>query len=174
MNRLVNKIISGHDLTFNLAFQRDEESGWFVVHVVELPGCVSQGATVDEAKVNIVNALESYMEVLPKTAIRNQATPGASIPVESSVSQTTKMLVRPKFEVHARVPRVSLRPAACERARARKVFERKLGCECRKNAEHIILVSPAGQVISIPNHAEVRRPTLKQALRTCGIGDKEY
>jgi hypothetical protein len=43
MNALVDKIISGHDLTFSLEFQRDEESGWFVVHVVELPGCVSQG-----------------------------------------------------------------------------------------------------------------------------------
>jgi len=32
----------------------------------------------------------------------------------------------------------------------------------------------AGQVISIPNHDEVKRPTLKQVLRTCGIDDKEY
>jgi HicA-like toxin of HicAB toxin-antitoxin system len=56
----------------------------------------------------------------------------------------------------------------------RKVFERTLGFECRKNAEHIILVSPGGVVISIPNHREVKRPTLKQILRTCGIDDKEY
>jgi hypothetical protein len=56
----------------------------------------------------------------------------------------------------------------------RKVFEGKLGFECRKNSEHIILVSPAGQVISIPNHVEVKRPTLKQVPRTCGIGDKDY
>jgi predicted RNase H-like HicB family nuclease len=42
-----------------LEFQRDEESGWFVVHVVELPGCVSQGATIGEAKANIANALEA-------------------------------------------------------------------------------------------------------------------
>jgi hypothetical protein len=56
----------------------------------------------------------------------------------------------------------------------RKVFERKFGFECRKNAEHIILVSPAGQVIAVPNHDEVKRPTLKQVLRTCGIDDKEY
>ena len=56
----------------------------------------------------------------------------------------------------------------------RKVFERQFRFECRKNAEHIILVSPAGQVISIPNHDEVKRPTLKQVLRTCGIDDKEY
>jgi hypothetical protein len=44
----------------------------------------------------------------------------------------------------------------------------------RRSAEHIILVSPAGQVISVPNHDEVKRPTLKQALRTCGIDDKDY
>lgn len=56
----------------------------------------------------------------------------------------------------------------------RKVFERKLGFACRKIAEHIILVGPNGVVISIPNHDEVKRPTLKQVLRTCGIEDKEY
>jgi predicted RNase H-like HicB family nuclease len=101
MNALVDKIASGNELTFNLEFQRDEESGWFVVHVAELPGCVSQGATMDEAKANIANALELYMEVLLETAIRNQATPEGSLSVESGVSQTAKMLVRAKFEVHA-------------------------------------------------------------------------
>ena len=60
----IDKIITGHDLTFNLSFERDKESGWFTVHVVELPGCVSQGATMEEAKLNIANALELYMEVL--------------------------------------------------------------------------------------------------------------
>jgi len=54
------------------------------------------------------------------------------------------------------------------------VLERKFGFDCRKNAEHIILVSSAGQVISIPNHNEVKRPTLKKVLRTCGINDKDY
>jgi predicted RNase H-like HicB family nuclease len=101
MNPFVDKIISGHDLTFNLEFQRDPESGWFVVHVVELPGCISQGATIDEAKANIANALESYMEVLLETAIRNQAARDNSASVESSVNETAKMLVRPKFEVRA-------------------------------------------------------------------------
>ncbi len=100
MNAFVDKIISGHDLTFNLEFQRDQESGWFVVHVVELPGCVSQGATIDEAKANIANALESYMEALLETAIRSQTT-GNTASVESSVNETAKMLVRPKFEVRA-------------------------------------------------------------------------
>lgn len=101
MNEFVDTIISGNDLTFNLEFQRDEESGWFVVHVVELPGCVSQGATIGEAKANIANALEAYMEVLLETAILDQAAREGSVSVESSVSETAKMLVRPKFEVRA-------------------------------------------------------------------------
>ena len=101
MNAFVDKIISGHDLTFNLEFQRDEESGWFVVHVVELPGCASQGATIDEAKANIANALESYMEVLLETAVRSQAAHEASPSVKAAVSGTARILVRPKFEIRA-------------------------------------------------------------------------
>jgi predicted RNase H-like HicB family nuclease len=89
-------------ITFNLEFQRDEESGWFVVHVVELPGCVSQGATIDKAKANIANALESYMEVLLDTAVRNQgAHKETSLPVKATVSATARMLVRLKFEFRA-------------------------------------------------------------------------
>ena len=101
MNSIVDKLITGRDLTFNLEFQRDEESGWFVVHVVELPGCVSQGPTVEEAKANIADALESYMEVLLEDAIQHQAARGAPLRVESTVRETAKMLVRPTFEVHA-------------------------------------------------------------------------
>ena len=101
MNAIVDKIITGRDLTFNLEFQLDEESGWFVAHILELPGCVSQGPTIEEAKANIANALESYMEVLLETAIRSQSTREASIQVESTVNQTAKMLVRPKFEIRA-------------------------------------------------------------------------
>ena len=85
----------------NLEFQRDEESGWLVVHVVELPGCVSQGATIGEARVNIANALEAYMEVLLETAILNEATPQGSLTADPSVVETAKILVRPKFEVRA-------------------------------------------------------------------------
>jgi hypothetical protein len=56
----------------------------------------------------------------------------------------------------------------------RKVLELKFGFVCRRNAEHIVLASPGGVIVSIPNHNEVKRPTLKQALRTARIDDKEY
>jgi predicted RNase H-like HicB family nuclease len=101
MGTFVDQLVSGHDIRFNLEFQRDEESGWFAVHVVELPGCVSQGATIEEAKANIAKALESYMEVLFEAALRNQLGRQALVSAESPVSETAKLLVRPRFEVRA-------------------------------------------------------------------------
>src|ERR1700686_2770402 len=101
MSTFVDQFVSGHDITFNLEFQRDEESGWIVVRIVELPGCVSQGATIEEAKANIANALESYMEVLFEAAIRNQVGREGSVPVEFQVGESAKLMVRPRFEVRA-------------------------------------------------------------------------
>lgn len=98
MNTLVEKIVTARDLTFHLTFQRDRESGWFTVHVVELPGCVSQGATTEEARANIGNALEAYLETLLELAIENQGVQGADS-VESSAGETATIRVRPKFEV---------------------------------------------------------------------------
>ena len=65
MSALVGKITTRNDLTFHLQFMRDEKSGWFTVNVIELPGCVSQGETLDEARVNIADALEGCLEALP-------------------------------------------------------------------------------------------------------------
>ena len=77
------------DLTFNLEFQKDEESGWFTVHVVELPGCVSQGATVDEARANIADALSTYLDVVFESALRGQPSP----------QPYGQLSVHPRFEV---------------------------------------------------------------------------
>jgi predicted RNase H-like HicB family nuclease len=41
-----------------------EEDGGYVIEVPSLPGCVSQGDTLDEALENIKEAIELYIEVL--------------------------------------------------------------------------------------------------------------
>jgi hypothetical protein len=64
-------------------------------------------------------------------------------------------------------------PLASRQKTSRRL-EGKFEFQRRRSAEHIILISPAGQVVSIPNHREVRRPTLRQVLRTCAIDDKDY
>jgi predicted RNase H-like HicB family nuclease len=38
------------------------EGGWYVVTVPSLPGCISQGKTIKEAKQNIREAIALYLE----------------------------------------------------------------------------------------------------------------
>jgi predicted RNase H-like HicB family nuclease len=38
------------------------EDGWYVVTVPALPGCISQGRTITEAKRNIREAISLYLE----------------------------------------------------------------------------------------------------------------
>lgn len=42
------------------------EDGYFVVHVPALPGCITQGRTVEEAQANAKEAIEAYLESLRK------------------------------------------------------------------------------------------------------------
>lgn len=49
---------------FNVIFQEEPEGG-FSVWVPGLPGCASQGETFEEAKGNIVEAIELYLEDNP-------------------------------------------------------------------------------------------------------------
>ncbi len=44
------------------------EDGWYVVECPALPGCVSQGKTVEEALENIKDAIQGCLEVLNKRA----------------------------------------------------------------------------------------------------------
>ena len=41
---------------------REGEDGWYVVEVPSLPGCISQGKTVEEALENIKEAIALYLE----------------------------------------------------------------------------------------------------------------
>jgi len=45
---------------------KQDEDGVFVAHCPALPGCVSQGATREEAQANIKEAITGYLESLKK------------------------------------------------------------------------------------------------------------
>ena len=49
-------------MTYKVALQQSEEG--FSVWVPGLPGCVSQGATEEEALTNIADAVREYLEVV--------------------------------------------------------------------------------------------------------------
>ena len=46
-----------------------QEEGGYTVYVPSLPGCVSQGETVEEAMANIKEAIEVYLESLKERGI---------------------------------------------------------------------------------------------------------
>jgi predicted RNase H-like HicB family nuclease len=46
-----------------------QEEGGYTVYVPTLPGCVSQGVTVEEAMANIREAIEVYLESLKERGI---------------------------------------------------------------------------------------------------------
>lgn len=45
-----------------MMIRKRDETGGYVVEVPSLPGCVSQGETMDEAVANIKEAIELYIE----------------------------------------------------------------------------------------------------------------
>ncbi|MBN2067282.1 MAG: type II toxin-antitoxin system HicB family antitoxin [Candidatus Diapherotrites archaeon] len=48
---------------FEVLFEKDEDGG-FIAFVPALPGCYSQGDTLKEAKANIKEAIELYLETV--------------------------------------------------------------------------------------------------------------
>jgi predicted RNase H-like HicB family nuclease len=50
-------------MIFRVVVEKDE-SGYYVGAVPALPGCLSQGKTVEELKVNIEEAIEGWLEVM--------------------------------------------------------------------------------------------------------------
>jgi predicted RNase H-like HicB family nuclease len=53
-------------MKFQVVFTFDSEYQGYVAEVPELPGCVSQGKTLDEAVENIKDAIRGYLHVQEK------------------------------------------------------------------------------------------------------------
>ena len=51
---------------FVIELFEDPEVGGFVADVVNLPGCMSQGETKEEALENVEKAIKAYLEVIGK------------------------------------------------------------------------------------------------------------
>ncbi|MCH8814261.1 MAG: type II toxin-antitoxin system HicB family antitoxin [Chloroflexi bacterium] len=52
-------------MEFVVTLEKDED-GFIVAECPSLPGCLSQGKTRDEARANIKDAIEGYLESLRK------------------------------------------------------------------------------------------------------------
>ncbi|MGI0479619.1 type II toxin-antitoxin system HicB family antitoxin [Geminocystis sp. CENA526] len=56
-------------MKFQVIFTFDSEYNGYVAEVPRLPGCVSQGKTMDEAIANIKDAIQGYLYVQNKHQI---------------------------------------------------------------------------------------------------------
>lgn len=59
-------------MKFKVVIEKDE-TGYYVAEVPALPGCVSQGKTIKETKVNIKEAIEGWLEVMNERAKKTSA-----------------------------------------------------------------------------------------------------
>lgn len=64
--------------SYTVIYEADPEGG-FVASVPALPGCYSQGDSLGDAKKNITEAIELYLEELQED--------NSELPVEHSISQ---------------------------------------------------------------------------------------
>ncbi len=53
---------------FEVIFTAQEEGG-FTAEVPDLPGCISEGDTFEEAKYNIIEAIELYLDTLAERGV---------------------------------------------------------------------------------------------------------
>lgn len=70
-------------LGYTAIFEPDVEGG-FVVYVPALPGCMSQGDTFEEARINIQDAVRGYVSVLKED--------GDEVPQEVADSIITRII----------------------------------------------------------------------------------
>ena len=52
-----------NERTYTAVFERDPESGWYAARIEEVPGAISQGETLEEARANLREALVLVLEV---------------------------------------------------------------------------------------------------------------
>ncbi len=58
-------------MRFKVVIEEDEEVGGFVVSCPSLPGCFSQGDTIEEALDNIKEAIQACLESLAEDEIKS-------------------------------------------------------------------------------------------------------
>jgi predicted RNase H-like HicB family nuclease len=61
---------------FTIAFEEPDEKGWILARVLEVPGALSQGRTREEARLNVLDALQTVLT--PDDELAGQE-PGADI-----------------------------------------------------------------------------------------------
>ena len=74
---------------YKVYFYFDSEYGGYVADVLDLPGCVSQGKTLQEAIENVKDAIAGYLEVEKEKTAKSFFIPAESFIGELIVGQVS-------------------------------------------------------------------------------------
>jgi predicted RNase H-like HicB family nuclease len=58
------------EMSFTVALREDKEEGGFVAECLDMPGCVSEGETEEEAVKNIKKAIHACLDVIFEDSVR--------------------------------------------------------------------------------------------------------
>jgi predicted RNase H-like HicB family nuclease len=89
--------------TYTVILLKDPEEGGYTVVVPALPGCVTEGESVDEALAMAREALEAYVEslLLDGEPVPEERRPLTFDPDESVEGLIYRVTARPEVPVHA-------------------------------------------------------------------------
>jgi predicted RNase H-like HicB family nuclease len=71
-------------MKYRVYFFYDPDYKGYVADALDLPGCVSQGKSLEEAKQNIKDAIRSYLEIEQEKAVENRSN---FLPEESFIGE---------------------------------------------------------------------------------------
>lgn len=69
-------------MRFKVVIEKDEEVGGYVVSCPSLPGCFSQGDTIEEALENIKEAIQACLDSLAEDEIKSYLSKPSSQVIE--------------------------------------------------------------------------------------------
>lgn len=130
------------------------EEGGFTVTVPSLPGCISEGETKEETLENIKDAIQGYLKVCKKY--------GDPIPKSDVLEEIVRVAVW-------KLPVVSGYEVGKVLKRIGYEFVDQEGSHL-----HYRKIYPPHIKITIPNHKELKRATLRSILRAADISVEKF
>ena len=84
------------EMSFAVALREDKEEGGFVAECLDMPGCVSQGETREEAMENIQKAIHSCLDVIFEDCIREVMRKHRVSTSYVGIAEQRRITVKPK------------------------------------------------------------------------------
>ena len=84
-------LVKGGDLRIPYTISKDDLDGGFIAECTELPGCMSQGETEEEAVANLADAVADYISVVIEDHLQKHHS--LSVTSESKETLVVKPLV---------------------------------------------------------------------------------